>query len=72
MCATFRTSGQVFATASAHVVPSADWMFVIRKTYLGFGTALSNRKSVHPSTKIVRALSSSATGATARQLPLET
>ena len=28
---TFFTSGQVIATASAQVAPSADWMFVIRK-----------------------------------------
>ena len=31
MCATFFTSGQVIATASAQVAPSADWMLVIRK-----------------------------------------
>src|SRR5947209_16582829 len=70
MKANLRTSGQVMATAMAQVTPSADWMFVNRKTYLGFGTALSNRKSVHPSAKSVRTFRSSATGPSAGVLPL--
>src|SRR5207302_5614602 len=71
MCAILRTSGCVWAMASPQVTPSADWMFVIRKMYFGSGTALSNRKSVQPSTKIVSTLSSSATGPRAGVLPLE-
>ena len=39
--------------------------------YRGFGTALSKRKSVQPSTKIVSSFSSSATGPSAGVLPLE-
>ena len=31
MWAILRTCGQVWAMAKAHVTPSADWMFVIRK-----------------------------------------
>ena len=71
MCAILRTSGCVWAMARPQVTPSADWMFVIRKIYFGSGTALSNRKSVQPSTKIVSTLSSSATGPRAGVLPLE-
>ena len=56
---------------TAQVTPSADWMLVMRKVYFGFGTALSNRKSVQPSTKIVSRPSSSATGPSAGVLPLE-
>ena len=71
MCAIFLAVGQVCAAASAQVTPSADWMLVMRKVYFGFGTALSNRKSVQPSTKIVSRPSSSATGPSAGVLPLE-
>src|SRR6266702_4746761 len=46
-------------------------MLVIRKQYFGLGTALSNRKSVHPSVKIVSSPSSSATGPSAGVLALE-
>ena len=46
-------------------MPSADWMLVSRNMYFGLGTALSNRKSVQPSMKIVSKLSSSATGPSA-------
>ena len=71
MCAIFFAVGQVIAAATAQVTPSADWMLVMRKVYFGFGTALSNRKSVQPSTKIVSTPSSSATGPSAGVLPLE-
>src|SRR5438477_352521 len=71
MCAYDLMCGQVSATPSAQVDPSADWMLVIRKMYRGFGTALSKRKSVQPSTKMVRSYSSSATGPSAGVLPLE-
>src|SRR6266849_3789391 len=70
MCATFLVSGQVMATPSAQVAPSADWMLVMRKMYRGLGTALSKRKSVQPSTKMVRSFNSSATGPSAGVLPL--
>ena len=43
----------------------------MRKTYFGLGTALSNRKSVQPSVKIVSVESSSATGPSAGVLALE-
>src|SRR6266700_2087952 len=46
-------------------------MLVIREQYFGLGTALSNRKSVHPSVKIVSSPSSSATGPSAGVLALE-
>src|SRR5215510_1176625 len=46
-------------------------MLVIRKIWCGFGTALSKRKSVQPSTKTVGSCSSSATGPRAGVLPLE-
>src|SRR6266487_1255397 len=46
-------------------------MLVMRKQYFGLGTALSNRKSVHPSVKIVSSPSSSATGPSAGVLALE-
>ena len=36
------------------VMPSADWIAEIRKMYFGSVTTLSNRKSVHPSAKMVR------------------
>src|SRR2546428_623384 len=71
MWAIFLVFGQVWATATAHVTPSADCMLVIRKMWCGLGTALSQRKSVQPSTKIVRHFSSSATGPSAGVLPLE-
>src|SRR5712691_5749436 len=71
MWAILRTCGQVCATPTAAVIPSADWMLVMRNTYFGLGTALSNRKSVHPSVKIVSTLSSSATGPSAGVLALE-
>src|SRR2546425_165332 len=63
--------GQVSAMPSAQVTASADCMLVIRKMWCGVGTALSQRKSVQPSTKIVRHFSSSATGPSAGVLPLE-
>jgi len=50
------------AAPIAAVMPSADWMLVRRKVNFGFGTALSNRKSVQPSTNMVSSASSSATG----------
>src|SRR5947209_3415541 len=71
MCAILRTLGQVCATPTAAVIPSADWMLVMRKQYLGLGTALSNRKSVQPSVKIVSTPSSSATGPSAGVLALD-
>src|SRR5574337_1536795 len=71
MWAIFRTWGHVIAVATAAVTPSADWMFVIRKMWWGLGTALSKRKSVQPSTTMVRRFSSSATGPRAGVLPLE-
>src|SRR5438309_5302949 len=71
MWAIFLILGQVWATATAQVTPSADCMLVIRKMWCGLGTALSQRKSVQPSTKIVRHFSSSATGPSAGVLPLE-
>src|SRR5881396_1623378 len=71
MWAIFLILGQVWATATAQVTPSADCMLVIRKMWCGLGTALSQRKSVQPSTKIVRVFSSSATGPSAGVLPLE-
>ncbi len=71
MCAILRTCGQACAAPIADVMPSADWMLVIRKVYFGCGTALSNRKSVQPSTKMVSKLISSATGPSAGVLPLE-
>src|SRR5215510_10711009 len=71
MCAILRTCGHACAAPIAAVMPSADWMLVMRKTYLGLGSALSNRKSVHPSVKIVSTPSSSATGPSAGLLPLE-
>src|SRR6516225_7380529 len=71
MWAILRTFGQVCATPTAAVIPSADWMLLIRKMNFGLGTALSNRKSVHPSVKIVKSDSSSATGPSAGVLALE-
>src|SRR5246127_94896 len=71
MWAILRTCGQVCATPMAAVIPSADWMLVMRNTYFGLGSALSNRKSVQPSVKIVNSESSSATGPSAGELPLE-
>ncbi len=71
MWAIFLAVGQVCAAATAQVTPSADWMLVMRNVYFGFGTALSQRKSVQPSTKIVSRPSSSATGPSAGVLPLE-
>src|ERR1700738_1530336 len=55
----------------AAVIPSDDWMLVMRKTDLGLGIALANRKSVHPSVRIVSSPSSSATGPTAGLVPLD-
>src|SRR6516162_2170560 len=71
MWAILRTCGQACATPMAAVIPSDDWMLVMRKTYLGLGIALSNRKSVHPSVRIVSSPSSSATGPTAGLVPLD-
>src|SRR5262245_3422959 len=71
MWAILRTCGHVCAVPIADVMPSADWILVMRKVYYGCGTALSNRKSVQPSTKIVSKLNSSATGPSAGVLPLE-
>src|SRR6266699_1711535 len=71
MWAILRTCGQVCATPTAAVIPSADWMLVMRKQYFGWGTALSKRKSVQPSVKIVSTWSSSATGPSAGVLALE-
>src|SRR6266478_4358502 len=71
MWAILRTCGQVCATPTAAVIPSADWMLVMRKQYFGLGTALSKRKSVQPSVKIVSTWSSSATGPSAGVLALE-
>src|SRR2546427_4559272 len=71
MWATRLVLGQVSAMPSAQVTPSADCMLVMRKMWCGLGTALSQRKSVQPSTKIVRHFSSSATGPSAGVLPLE-
>src|SRR5271166_2278215 len=59
------------AAPIAAVMPSADWMLVMRNTYFGFGSATSNRKSVHPSVNIVSRPSSSATGPSAGLFPLE-
>src|SRR6266852_321090 len=61
----------VIAVATAQVTPSADCILVMRKMWWGFGTTLSKRKSVQPSTKIVSSFSSSATGPRAGVLPLE-
>src|ERR1700687_1593896 len=69
--AILRTCGQVCATPTAAVIPSADWMVVMRKQDLGLGPALSNRKSVHPSVKMVSSESSWATGPSAGVLALE-
>src|SRR5437667_221447 len=71
MWAILRTCGQVCATPTAAVIPSADWMLVMRKQYFGWGTALSKRKSVQPSVKMVSTWSSSATGPSAGVLALE-
>src|SRR5215467_10884709 len=71
MCAMRFDFGHVCTIARAVVQPSADWMLVSRKTWCGFGTALSKRKSVQPSTNIVSTFSSSATGPSAGVLPLE-
>src|SRR5260370_2296402 len=65
MWAILRTCGQLCATPTAAVIPSADWMLVMRKQYFGLGTALSKRKSVQPSVKIVKTPSFSATGPSA-------
>src|SRR6266567_554738 len=71
MWAILRTCGQVCAVPIAAVMPSADWMLVMRNTYFGLGSATSNTKSVQPSVNIVSTPSSSATGASAGLLPLE-
>src|SRR6266849_2905498 len=71
MWAIFFAVGQVCAAATAQVTPSADWMLVMRNANFGFGTALSHKKSVQPSTKIVSTPSSSATGPSAGVLPLD-
>src|SRR5215470_9969902 len=71
MCAILRIFGQACAAPIAAVIPSADWILVMRNTYFGLGSALSNRKSVHPSVKIVSSESSSATGPSAGELALE-
>ena len=71
MWAIFFAVGQVCAAATAQVTPSADWMLVMRNANFGFGTALSHKKSVQPSTKMVSRLSSSATGPSAGVLPLD-
>src|SRR5207247_2105379 len=71
MWAIFLILGQVWATATAQVTPSADCMLVIRKMWCGLGTALSQRKAVQPATKIVRHRSSSATGRSAGVVPVK-
>src|SRR5216684_2840029 len=71
MWAILRTFGHAWAAPIAAVIPSADWMLVMRNTYLGLGSATSNRKSVQPSVNIVSTPSSSETGPSAGLLPLE-